>query len=300
MIAKFVQLLGGGVIGKVANWIRPNAEKSAQRESSAEEIRVRQYADEFDRANGSKWWDGLMDALNRIPRPAFAFWLISMLMLPMFNPSYALEVVLVYDAIPTDVWIALGILLSFYFGGRWKAQKHRETAQVEKVKAIGETLRSNRRRDAIGERFREGLGSDDLKPRVRDPNPALSALKSPSDQGGLMFWISKYKKRWLLAKENAARQERLKTAAEWEVKSLQQKLANANAEVWRMRELIKVKFASEKASDMAFAALFPRHLKGPSGSRDTYTTNDVRLALERQKQEELERTAGLGREDATV
>ena len=121
MIAQLVRLLGGsgaGAVKSVAEVFRPNAEAGAQRDHEYRQSALAQYGAEFRQLQKRTWFDSLIDGWNRSIRPATATLFLGFLGVSMAAPNTA---DLIYSRLaraPDNLWIAFGIILSFYFAGR--------------------------------------------------------------------------------------------------------------------------------------------------------------------------------------
>lgn len=116
-------LFGGGAsaiatgVKEVAEVFRPNAEASAAREHEAFAAALRQYAAEYGHAR-PRWFDGVVDALNRLPRPALALGCLALFGYAMADPIGFAARMQGLQLVPDPLWWLLGAIVSFYFGAR--------------------------------------------------------------------------------------------------------------------------------------------------------------------------------------
>ncbi len=144
-------VFGGGsnVVAETAEVFRVNAEGQAQRDHLAQAEALAQFAQEF-RVAQRGWFDRLMDALNRIPRPAMALGTLWLFAAAMVDPAWFAARMAGIALVPEPLWWLLGAVVSFYFGARHQAkgqELQRDLAatmaavpgvirQVERVEAI--------------------------------------------------------------------------------------------------------------------------------------------------------------------
>ena len=120
LIGQILTLVFGGgrnVVRETAEVFRENAEGAAIREAGFRREVVRQYAAEFARAERG-WFDRLMDAINRLPRPALALGTLALFMSAMFDPAWFAARMQGIALVPQPLWWLLGVIVSFYFGAR--------------------------------------------------------------------------------------------------------------------------------------------------------------------------------------
>jgi hypothetical protein len=63
-------------------------------------------------------YDRLIDAANRLPRPALAFGAIAMLLFAMINPTAFAQRMAALKAAPAELWWILGAVIATHFGAR--------------------------------------------------------------------------------------------------------------------------------------------------------------------------------------
>jgi hypothetical protein len=153
----FATLFGGerNVVRDVAEVFRPNAEAGAQRAHDLDAATLRQYAAEFAHPRRG-WFDRLVDALNRLPRPALAFGTLALFGAAMIDPIWFAERMAGLALVPEPLWWLMGAIVSFYFGARHqaKAQDFQASiaATVAAVPQVAANIRSIRalRHDSPG------------------------------------------------------------------------------------------------------------------------------------------------------
>ena len=113
----FAMLFGSGrnVLKETAEVFRPNAENEAQRGHSANAAVQAQF--------GHKgWFNQLVNALNRLPRPLMAFGVIGLFVSAMFDPIWFAARMQGLVLVPDALWGLLAIIVTFYFGARYQAK----------------------------------------------------------------------------------------------------------------------------------------------------------------------------------
>ncbi|WP_407492926.1 holin family protein [Pseudooceanicola sp. MF1-13] len=111
-------VFGGGrnAIVETAQVFRENAESAGARELDRLGAALDQHRAEF-RATRSLF-DTLMDAVNRLPRPALALGTIGLFVMAMVDPLWFAERMQGLALVPEPLWWLMGAVVSFYFGAR--------------------------------------------------------------------------------------------------------------------------------------------------------------------------------------
>ena len=117
----FSMLFGSGrnVLKETAEVFRPNAENDAQRNHTANAAVQAQFAAEFGHKG---WFNQVVDALNRLPRPMMAFGVIGLFVSAMFDPIWFAARMQGLVLVPDALWALLAIIVTFYFGARYHAK----------------------------------------------------------------------------------------------------------------------------------------------------------------------------------
>ncbi|WP_101068100.1 holin family protein [Roseovarius salinarum] len=120
LIAKALDFLFGGgrnVVAETAEVFRENAEAGAARAAALRGETLEQFAAEFAGARRGRF-DRLIDALNRLPRPAMAFGTLALFATAMADPAWFAARMQGLALVPEPLWWLLGAVVSFYFGAR--------------------------------------------------------------------------------------------------------------------------------------------------------------------------------------
>lgn len=124
LIEQLVSLVfgsGRNVLRETAEVFRPNAEAQAQRDHGRQGAALQQFGHEFY-ARDRGWFDRLMDALNRLPRPAMALGTLGLFVAAMVDPVWFGARMAGLALVPEPLWWLLGAIVSFYFGARHQAK----------------------------------------------------------------------------------------------------------------------------------------------------------------------------------
>lgn len=112
---------GRNVVVQTAEVFRENAEAGATRASEAQAQALAQFGLEFRAAQRSRF-DRLMDAVNRLPRPALALGTLGLFLAAMVDPVWFAARMQGLALVPEPLWWLLGVIVSFYFGARHQAK----------------------------------------------------------------------------------------------------------------------------------------------------------------------------------
>jgi len=116
-------VFGGGrnVLKETAEVFRENAEGAAQRAQDVQIAAMQGHMAEF-RAQDRGRFDRVMDAVNRLPRPAMALGCLALFVSAMVDPVWFAARMSGIALVPEPMWWLLGVVVSFYFGARHQAK----------------------------------------------------------------------------------------------------------------------------------------------------------------------------------
>ena len=126
MIAGIMTFLfgdGRNVVAETAEVFRENAENGAVRAASARSDSLAQFAAEFVHPRRGLF-DRIVDALNRLPRPALALGTIWLFVMAMQRPEQFIKGMEGLAIVPEPLWWLMGAIVSFYFGARHQVKAH--------------------------------------------------------------------------------------------------------------------------------------------------------------------------------
>lgn len=123
LIRQFLGLFFGGgrnVVKETAEVFRPNAEAADARLAAATGQAMAQYAAEFAPRAQRTWFDSVVDGVNRLVRPLLALSCFGILVVTPMDPIYMAEVFEAWSLIPEALWVIIGGVFAFFFGGRFQ------------------------------------------------------------------------------------------------------------------------------------------------------------------------------------
>lgn len=107
-------LIGG--VGKLWGTVFGSKSDRDRYDADAKAAASSQFAAEF--GHGRNWFDSLIDGLNRLPRPVFAFGTIYLFVLCWTDPDAFVAGAVNLELMPQEAWWILGTIVVFFFGGR--------------------------------------------------------------------------------------------------------------------------------------------------------------------------------------
>ncbi len=146
----------GNVVKETAEVFRENAEAKALREAALSSAALAQFASEFA-VPRQGLFDRLMDAVNRLPRPALALGTLGLFVSAMVDPIWFASRMQGIALVPEPLWWLLGAIVSFYFGARHQAKGQEfQRGLVATLSGAEQAARNIRALEA----FREGHGEE--------------------------------------------------------------------------------------------------------------------------------------------
>jgi hypothetical protein len=129
-------VFGGGrnVIRETAEVFRENAEEGANRDITLRQAALAQFGAEFTLARQG-WFDRMVDAANRLPRPLMALGTLGLFVSAMVDPVWFASRMQGIALVPEPLWWLLGAIVSFYFGARHQAKGQEFQARVAQTMA---------------------------------------------------------------------------------------------------------------------------------------------------------------------
>ncbi len=135
--------LVGGVLGGVIDGIKVLfGNKEARDGEAADDMSALrgQFAAEFSGPERVGLWNSLVDGLNRLVRPLFTFGTLALFVWAVRDPTEFAIAMAALQAVPEALWIIMGSIVVFWFGGRalegMKAPSLSVAAMRELVKNI--------------------------------------------------------------------------------------------------------------------------------------------------------------------
>ena len=186
----FAALFGSGrnVVRETVEVFRPNAEADAVRDAARNAAALAQFAAEFGQTRLG-WFDRLMDALNRLPRPALALGTLGLFVAAMVDPVWFAQRMQGVALVPEPLWWLMGAIVSFYFGARHqvKAQDFQRGMAVTLARTADVT-RNIRALEALVAGAAEGADepapiAPEAPAIARDGNAALDEWRALRERG---------------------------------------------------------------------------------------------------------------------
>ena len=181
-------LFGGGrnAVRETVEVFRPNAEAEAVREAAQQAAALAQFAHEFAQPRRG-WFDRLLDALNRLPRPFLALGTLGLFVAAMVDPVWFSSRMQGIALVPEPLWWLMGAIVSFYFGARHQTKSQefqRSLAEtLARTPQVAENIRSldalRRGADAVAEDGAPEGSAHDTDP---DGNAALDEWRRGRDR----------------------------------------------------------------------------------------------------------------------
>lgn len=107
----------GRTVGNVAEVFVPNKTKAQAQEHLRAMAAHAQFSAEFQHQRVG-FFDRLVDALNRLPRPVMALGTVGLFTYAMVDPTGFTKRMQGLHYVPEPLWWLLGAVVSFYFGAR--------------------------------------------------------------------------------------------------------------------------------------------------------------------------------------
>jgi len=145
---------------------------------------VEQFGAEFAAA-GQGWFHGVMDGLNRLPRPLLVMGTLSLFVYAMAEPVGFSERMEGLALVPDPLWWLLGAIVSFYFGAReLHYQRARESLRGRAIRRIvGSRGEQKAAPEAQSGQAADRAGADDAEPDaatvVAKSTPATLVSRTP-------------------------------------------------------------------------------------------------------------------------
>lgn len=174
---------GRNVVKDTVEVFRENAEAGAVRTAEAHAKALSQFGAEFVVVERGMF-DRLMDAVNRLPRPALAFGTLGLFIAAMVDPVWFASRMQGIALVPEPLWWLLGAIVSFYFGARHQAKGQDFRRQITSTLASVPQVVGNLA--ALGA-LERGAGSPGAAATGHDSQAALESLM-PEENPALNAW----------------------------------------------------------------------------------------------------------------
>lgn len=180
MVSLVGKIAGRGVaqaVKGVAGVFGENREARGARGHEQNMAVLGQYAAEFMARENRTWFDSLSDGLNRLVRPLFAIaCFLSLIAVPVW-PERALYAAEALAAMPDGYWLLVGLVVTFYFGGRMqlKSQSFKlKSGAIEAAQNIAA--------------IREDLLADEAHPDEKAYDAIMADERAPMPNWAIAEW----------------------------------------------------------------------------------------------------------------
>lgn len=130
---------------EILDAVRVNQTELAGQENAEFLAVLNQFGAEFAQPRVG-WFDALVNGLNRLPRPAFAFGTIGLFVFAFWRPIEFTARMQALAVVPDSLWWLLGAVVSFYFGARELNHARGRAAAPDpaQVAAVAENIKAIR------------------------------------------------------------------------------------------------------------------------------------------------------------
>ncbi len=165
---------GGNIIKDTAEVFMENTEAAAEREAAWRAAALQQFSSEFARPRRGLF-DRVMDAINRLPRPALALGTLGLFVAAMVDPVWFSARMQGIQLVPEPLWWLMGAIVSFYFGARSQTKGQEfQRSLAETMARTGAVVRNVEALEALD------AGAEAGGRAKADANPALEAWRAGS------------------------------------------------------------------------------------------------------------------------
>ena len=181
---------GRNVVRDTVEVFRENAEAASARGAHMQAEALAQFGGEFHTPRQGLF-DRIMDAVNRLPRPALALGTLGLFVSAMVDPVWFAARMQGIALVPEPLWWLLGAIVSFYFGARHQAKGQEFQRQITRSLArvpvvVGNLAGLDALERGAGHPGMAATGQDAELTEgsiATDPNPAVGAWKRSADFG---------------------------------------------------------------------------------------------------------------------
>ena len=115
----FSMIFGGGrnIVSETMGVFRPNAERTANRESKIRGDAMNQFGTEF-LSSRHGWFDSFVNGLNRLPRPLITYTVFGLFLMVIIDPLQFAATMQALTLVPAQLWELLSVIVMFFFGAR--------------------------------------------------------------------------------------------------------------------------------------------------------------------------------------
>lgn len=169
-----------GLVPKTAEVFMANRTARAAQEHAEHVASLEQLGAEFSRPHGG-WFSQVIDAINRLPRPALALGTIGLFVFAMADPVAFGVRMQGLALVPEPLWWLLGAIVSFYFGAR-ELHHFRGNRVGLAPKAVAEVAKNMAAVRAIGDASPQIANVTTVHPSLNETAGGNAALEDWASQ----------------------------------------------------------------------------------------------------------------------
>ena len=141
MLKQLGNFLGGGVAKPIRDiagtFIAP---KDVRQENEySYKLKVLEQFQAYTTSEKGSWFERFVGGLNALPRPILAIGTIYLIGYSVVDPGKATAAYLSLQNIPTELWAMLGIVVSFYMGGRLQIKSLNAKEKAQRLENMEKT-----------------------------------------------------------------------------------------------------------------------------------------------------------------
>lgn len=114
----------GGVLGGANEIIKTvSGDQAARDAAAAQQLQSVQasYQAEWAQRGTRTWFDVAVDGINRLVRPAYTVGIVYLFVLAVLDPAAFRATMLALQEVPRELWVGIGVITTFWFGGKFAA-----------------------------------------------------------------------------------------------------------------------------------------------------------------------------------
>lgn len=113
---------------------------------------LEQFAAEFQDQKNRGFLNDLANFLNRLPRPLITFFVLYSFYIAINDPESFGEIAVQLAVVPDGYWALLGVIITFYFGGRMQVKSQDFQFKQHAAKSVAAQIQAHKEiREALGQ-----------------------------------------------------------------------------------------------------------------------------------------------------
>ena len=141
MLGKLGKFLGGGVAKPIRDIAGTFVAPKDTRQLNEHEYKlaVLQQFQAYTTSEKGSLFERFVGGLNALPRPILALGTIFLIGFAIYDPGQATAAYTALEVIPTELWGMLGIVVSFYMGGRLQVKHLNAKEKAQRLENMEKT-----------------------------------------------------------------------------------------------------------------------------------------------------------------